>query len=482
MVMDLLSSNVSTTEVLSSVPVVADPTKFERAVIDWVRWIPGLGRFSASGRALTAYRGGAWTVAGYGASQVVKLGSAIVLARMVAPQAFGLIALVNVFLSGLELLSDLGIGMDVIQHPRGDDPAFINTAFIIQVVRGIVLWGIAWALAYPFAMFYRQPAVLALAIVGSLSTLVRGFTSGFVWTLTRHVRLRELALMTTGTDVFGLIVSVIWALFSPTAWALVVGRVAASVAFAVVSHIVAENPISLSWDGQIAREILAFGFGIFLSSSTYFLAGEAERLVVGKFVNLIELGCFSLALSISSAVARGFQQLVSQVFFPMMSESVRGHRGHAIRRFKKARRLVLLLSGCMSVGFIIGGKWLVYILLGGKYAAAGWMLQLLGVRAALDLFASVAATMLFALGVTRFSAIANGSKFVFLAVGLSVAFGHFGLHAAIWVLLLASITTYVPLVVGLRTHFAPVIRTEMASFAVFVLVTSLVMACCAVVR
>jgi hypothetical protein len=54
---------------------------------------------------------------------------------LLGPNAFRLVALVSVFLSGLELLSDLGIGADVIQHPRRDDPVFMNTAFLIQAGR-----------------------------------------------------------------------------------------------------------------------------------------------------------------------------------------------------------------------------------------------------------------------------------------------------------------------------------------------------------
>ena len=60
---------------------------------------------------------------------MLRLGSTLLLARLLAPQSFGLVALVNVFLGGLEMLTDLGIGLDVVQHKRGDDPKFINTAF-----------------------------------------------------------------------------------------------------------------------------------------------------------------------------------------------------------------------------------------------------------------------------------------------------------------------------------------------------------------
>jgi O-antigen/teichoic acid export membrane protein len=470
-------SDFSTNEIATR-PIPAEPSSLELAAIGLVRRVPGLGGLAASRRVMTAFRGGTWTAAGYGASQVTRLASTLVLARMVAPQAFGLVALVSVFLSGLELLSDLGIGMDVIQNERGDDPVFINTAFIIQMGRGVLLWALASALAYPFAIFYNQPAIVALALVGSLSTLIRGFSSSSIWTLTRHVRLKELTILSTGSDVFGLFVSVIWALISPTAWALVVGRVAATVALTVASHVIAEYPVSLVWDVKAAREILAFGGGMLLSSSTYFLAGEAERLVVGKFVNLVELGCFTLALSISTAAARGFQQIVGQVFFPMMSESIREDPDAALRHYRKTSRLVLIVSACMAAGFIVAGKWIVHIVLGQKYEAAGWMLQFLGTRAALDLFASVGATMLFALGTSRFAAMANISKLIFLGAGLSVAFGWSGFHGAMWVLTLAPLANYAVVLIGLRRRCTPVLRAELASFASFAAIIGLAMVLC----
>jgi O-antigen/teichoic acid export membrane protein len=463
----------TTTEEIIANSVPGEATGAELAAIGLVRRIPGLGGLSNSRRVLKAFRGGSWTMAGYGAGQVLRLASTLVLARLVAPQAFGLVALVNVFLSGLESLSDLGIGMDVIQHRRGDDPVFINTAFIIQMVRGTIIWGVAAALSYPFAIFYHQPAVLALAIVGSLSTLIRGFSSGSIWTLTRHVRLKELTILNTGTDMFGLVVSVVWALISPTAWALVAGRVAASFAFTVASHVIAEKQVSLAWDWKGAKEIFAFGTGIFVSTATYFLAGEAERLVVGKFVNLVELGCFSLALSLSTAGSRAIQQVLSQVFFPMMSDSIRQDPAAAFRHYRKTRHLILIICSCMSFGFIVGSHWLVHILLGQKYAETGWMLQLLGARAALDVFAGVAATMLFAVGTSRFAAIGNISKLAFLGVGLSIAFGRYGFHGAMWVLAFAPLANYIPMLIGLRRKCAPVFRDELLSFTGFTAATAL---------
>src|SRR5713226_8194579 len=188
---------------LGATPVQPEPCALERGALKVFRRIPGMRGLAPSHRVTLAIRGSAWTMVGYGASQALRLASTLLLARMLVPQAFGLVALVNVVLSGLEMLSDLGIGMDVVQHPRGDDRIFINTAFIIQAGRGIILWSVALALAYPFARFYHQPAVLPLLMVASLSVLFRGLTSGSIWGLTRHIQLGEYNLLTIGSDFLG---------------------------------------------------------------------------------------------------------------------------------------------------------------------------------------------------------------------------------------------------------------------------------------
>lgn len=443
----------------------AGHSRAEQAVITAVRFVPGL-RQAEAGRLLTVFRGSAWTFIGYGGSQLLRLASMVVLARhLLGPQAFGLVALVNVFISGLNLLTDLGIGTDVIQHRRGDEREFIDTAFVIQAGRGAILWGLASALAYPFAKFYHHPEVLPLALVASITVLASGLTSGSVYTLTRHVRLEKITLLRMGAEAIGLVISVLWAVFSPTAWALVVGRVATESTFALGSHFLTDQKMSLLWDRSAAKDILAFGAGMFASSATYFLAGEAERLVVGKFVDLVVLGCFSLALSITSTATSGVQRILQQVFYPMIASSARESQKVAARHYAKAKLMLLVLCGCMAVTFIAGGKWIVAILLGPKYLMAGWILQLMGFRAALDLFTSATTQMLFALGTSKYAAYGNLSKLTFLAFGLTAAFWKFGFHEAILVLAISPVFAYIPLLAGIRKHFRVAFWSEVTTFA-----------------
>jgi O-antigen/teichoic acid export membrane protein len=279
------------------------------------------------------------------------------------------------------------------------------------------------------------------------------------------VQLGKITLLRIGAEAIGLLTSITWALISPTAWALVVGRATAEGFFTIGTHIIDDGRVSLQWDPVAAKDIFAFGTGMFLSSATYFLAGESERLIVGKFVSLTVLGCFSLALSISTAATQVAQRMLGQVFFPMISASVRSGRELAASQFRKVRSLLVVVSVAMAVIFIGAGSGIVKLLLGPKYAMAGWMLQLLGFRASLDLFTSATTQMLFALGTSRYAVFGNVAKLAFLAVGLSVSFSMFGIREALWVLAVSPIFAYAPLLSGIRTHLTTVFWNEVWTFS-----------------
>ena len=74
--------------------------------------------------------------------------------RLLSQEAFGVMAIVNTMLTGLNLFSDIGIGPSVVQNPRGNEPSFLNTAWCLQILRGLVLFGICAAGATLVADFY----------------------------------------------------------------------------------------------------------------------------------------------------------------------------------------------------------------------------------------------------------------------------------------------------------------------------------------
>ncbi len=81
-----------------------------------------------------------WSLLGFGTFQVLRFGFNLVLTRLLLPEVFGLMALVDLFIIGLHMFSDVGLGLSIVRSQRGDDPHYLNGAWSLQVVRGFCLW------------------------------------------------------------------------------------------------------------------------------------------------------------------------------------------------------------------------------------------------------------------------------------------------------------------------------------------------------
>ena len=175
-----------------------------------------------------AVHGAAWTFLGYGASQGLRFAGNLILTRLLIPEYFGLMSLINTFVIGLVLFSDIGIGPSIIQNKRGNDPDFINTAWTIQTIRGFGLWICSALIAWPIASFYDDSRLLLLIPVVGTTTVIQGFNSASMHLMKKSLDLRKLTIFEFVAQAISLACMVIWAWFSPTVWALVGGWIPTS--------------------------------------------------------------------------------------------------------------------------------------------------------------------------------------------------------------------------------------------------------------
>ena len=135
---------------------------------------------------------GAWSAGAFGVGQVLRFGSNIVLSYLLVPEHFGLMALINAIVMGLMMFSDIGIGPCLVQNKR-EDAAFHNTAWTIQVFRGICLWLVACLAAYPLSQIDGWGPLLYLLPVASLTTVIAGFQSTAWFMASRNLDVKTLA-------------------------------------------------------------------------------------------------------------------------------------------------------------------------------------------------------------------------------------------------------------------------------------------------
>ena len=425
-------------------------------------------QLGSSGLGRSTINASAWSAAGYGIQTALRFISRLVLAKLVTDASpLGDVAIVAVILAGLEMISDLGIGFSIIQHKDAAEDRYIGTAFSVQAIRGVAIWAVASALSPVVARIYHEPQLTGLLLFAALSTLLRAFGNPGVALFTRNMQLRTPTLLLAVTEIVGFVVTIVWAMASPTAWAIVGGTVAASAAFVIASHFVTRSP-RFTWDRAMARDIIHFGGWMVLSSGTYFMSSRGETLMLRGPVPPIEFGCFAFASMLVTTPVAAVTQLASQVFFPMLASAVRENMAAAERQFKRGKWAFTGLAVCFVWGsFFVAPPLIALLHLSKSFAALSWMVPLLGLRAALDIYVAPTGSVLFAAGASRYSAWANLVRLAVLVAGLYLTVGHWGLQGAIWVLVFAPAISYLALIPGLRRHMPGAVKVEILNLFVF---------------
>jgi O-antigen/teichoic acid export membrane protein len=367
-------------------------------------------------------RGGAYTLIGYLTTQLLRMGQNVVLTRLLDREAFGIMAIVHTFLVGLALFSDIGIGPSIIQNPRGDDPKFLNTAWTIQLGRGVILFVIAVAAAAPVAWFFEAPALASLVPVAALAGLIEGVQSVKHYTTQRHLVLARLTLIEVLSQVSALVVMLTWAFISPSVWALVAGGLTGAASDVILSHTILRGyNARLGWDKQTADALVRFGRWIFISTLLTFAVSQADRLIFAKMVPLGMLGVYSIALTVATVPTTAMRALASRVMFPLFSGAQ--HKDGEFRDvFRRARRLHLVLSGWALSGFAGGGAVAIRLVYDSRYYDAGWMLQLLAVAGWCATPEATNSSAALASGQPRWVAAGNFSKLIGMVALMPLGF------------------------------------------------------------
>jgi O-antigen/teichoic acid export membrane protein len=394
-------------------------------------------------------RGSAWALAGYAASQVIRLGSNLILWRLLLPDAFGLMAIVSAVMQGLAMFSDIGIGPSIIQHERGDEPNYLNTAWTIQVVRGTSLFVLAMAAAVPVARFYGKPQLGSLIIVVALGLFISGLNSTKLFTATRKIALGRLTVIDLSSQFLGLIVTVAVAYETRSIWAIVWGGLAASLLKLGASHLALPGIRNkIYWDRHNAAVLMKFGRWVFFSTLLTFAAMQSDRLIFGKLVSIAELGVYNIANVWASIPLAIVGRVFDGALFPALCRFSKQDLAFE-RTFQNMRRPWLILAGWLCSCLIAGGPALIRFLYDRRAADAEWIVQILAASMWLFALENANGAALLARGYPKFVAAGNLAKLLAMIVLIPVGMKLRGFPGAVVGYALSELFRYVVSVVTL---------------------------------
>lgn len=363
-------------------------------------------------------RGAAITVFGLGTTQVLRLASNLALTRILSPEIFGIGALLNMLVIGLYLMSHVGADLAVIQDKHGDDPSFLNTAWTIEVLRGVALTVIGGLIAYPFSLFYEEPMLLSLAPVASAALLIQGLASTSLYSATRHLRLFRMIMLDLLAQVVGFASTLALALWLESAWALAVGPLGYRLARTIFSHLfIPGYRAKLEWNADAARSIYNMGRWVMISTAITFFATRIDIALIAKLLPLERVGVYAVAGQLATLPIMVSDQLSNQVLLPTLAAAYRAGHAQMVERFQKTVRLVLpvLLIGVLGTALI--APYFFRFLYDGRYHDAGWMTQLMMIGVWFAILSEAHGRVLQAIGDVSTIAFANATKLIVATLG-----------------------------------------------------------------
>jgi O-antigen/teichoic acid export membrane protein len=400
-------------------------------------------------------RAGSWTALAYGFTQLTRLGTSLIVTRLLVPEVFGIMAVAMVVSTGLALLTDFGVVQCIVRSPRGSDRRFLDALWATQIARGAAIFAASLLLAAVLAALqalgwisagsaYGSPALPYVIAAVGLPALLVGLESTKVAVARRELSLARLSQLEILCNAVSVAAVVSWALIDPSIRALIGGWIIGAALRTVLTHTMLPGPGNrLRWDPSAFQELAAFGKWVLVSSTLGFFAMNGDRLLLGGLVSAHELGLYAIAFLVLGAARQGLSLLATSVAYPALSQVVRMQPAQLPAAYYKARLPMDLCSLGLAGFLFAAGDGLIRILYDSRYAGAGPMLAVLSLTLVCSRY-EMAELAFLALGKPRLLAFINAFRLAGLYALVPAGYALGGMNGALWGIVLAGFAPLAP--------------------------------------
>ncbi|MGB3536454.1 MAG: oligosaccharide flippase family protein [Microcoleaceae cyanobacterium] len=423
-----------------------------------------------------ATRAAILTTLAYGVSQGLRFVGNLILTRLLVPELFGLMALVNTFILGIQLFSDIGINPSIIRSKRWNDPVFLNTAWTLQALRSCWIWLGCILIAWPISNLYGDSRLIWLIPCVGLAALMEGFTSTSVPILNRNLEIGKLLKLELGTQFISLTVMIVWAFFNRSIWALVAGSLISNSIKVFWSHRL-QSPAThrFTWDKDSRLEIISFGKWILISTMMSFLASQADRLILGKLVSLELLGVYAIAFTMADLPRQIIQKVNQKVMLPVLVKYIDLERQTLREKILQKRRFVLVGLISIVVFLVCFGDVLITVLYDSRYEAATWMLPILAIGLWPLLLVISIDKVLYALGNPKYTTLGSFTKVIYMVTLLPLGYHYLGFLGAVIAIAFNDITVYAVVSYGLWREKLSCIQQDIVATLILIGLIALIL-------
>lgn len=336
----------------------------------------------------SAISGVKWSAVSLFGRRALSILTTIILARLLAPSDFGLVAMAAVVIGFIELFKDLGTATAVIQR-KDLSQGLLASVFWLNAGFGLAAALVLYFLAPLLGAFYREPRVIPIMQVLSLSFLLSGLSNLQMSLLERNLDFDKLALIEIGTTLFATLVGITAAFLGHGAWSLVYQMLAGNFLGTLLFWSASRWRPSWQFDWPELRSVMGFSLNLTGASIFNYFARNADKFLIGRFLGSQDLGYYDLAYRLMQVPLQGISAVIGRVMFPLYSR-MQDDAGQFGRAYLKVASAIALISFPLMLGLTALTGPFVLTLFG-----AAWMpvIPLLLILAPLGAVQSIATTV-----------------------------------------------------------------------------------------
>ncbi|WP_051243276.1 lipopolysaccharide biosynthesis protein [Azohydromonas australica] len=390
--------------------------------------------------------GALWLVVFKFAERGIGLVSTLILARLLLPADFGLVAMAMTLLAVLELIGNFGFDHAIIRKPDADRLHY-DTAWTLTVMHGLLSGLVLVALAIPLAGFFNEPRLKSVIYVLALIAAVQGLQNIGLVMFRKQMQFRQDVTFFLVKKVVAFVATMWLAFTFRNYWALVGGTLVSRVTGVVISFMM--HPYRPRLCFKATRDLLGFSRWIMVNGLLGYLIERGPDYLIGRLAGATSLGVFRVAHEVS-------QLPTSELLFPIMRAAYPGYSlvARDAEKLKatylSVQEAVLLLTLPAAVGVIVLAEPLVLALLGPKWIDAIPVVRVLGVYGAIKMFQSTNNAIFNVLGKPYVNTVLAALECVIVLPLLALLLSH-GLATAAWSYL-AALAVAVPTAMALLSR------------------------------
>jgi len=342
-------------------------------------------------------RGSIWISIARGTTNLLSALSTIVLARLLLPTDFGLVALAVSMLVVLDAFTELSISQSLI-HTKEPTPDHYNTAWSLGLARGLAI-GVGFGLAAPFAASaYGEPRLEEVMYALAISAFVGELRNPKLVMFQKQLRFHQQAILGIAQTLMNVLVSIAVAALFRSYWALIAGMLAGQFTAVVLSYTIVPFRPSLSC--KHFSELWRFSVWVSLGQIVNTLNYRFDHLLVGTFLGRAELGLYHVGNRLAVMPGRELVRPLTGTLFPAFR--LAADDPERLRRaYRRVQGVVTAIALPASIGFGLIADPLVRLALGENWIGAIPVVQLVAAIYSIDTFGSLVTPLGMAKGETR---------------------------------------------------------------------------------